>query len=110
MTDSTLTANLARAQEDHALLTPVLYEIYTEDKGDLWSLTRRYFPLGATLWHGFGIWEGGNELACVIRIVGTKADLQSVAHLAGDIRVVNAQTSVLVTWQKIDRLDIRELL
>lgn len=90
------------------LSTPVVYRLYTEDKLNLLDLIARYFD-GATVINAIGIWQRSTELSKVIEIVGTLADLQNIVHLAGDIRHVNGQSSVLVTWQRLGgRLDITE--
>ena len=100
-----LTRTLADAQERHAQETAIVYRLYTEDKPGLVDLVKRYVP-GATLFYGIGLYDGHVEAARVIEIVGTLADLQSIVHLAGDIRVTNAQTSVLVTWARVSVLNV----
>ena len=104
-------AILAREQERKALNAAIVYRLYTEDTvgvvpTPLSGLIVRYFP-GASIFYGvLGIWEGQIEKAVVIEILATSADLQSIIHLAGDIKVQNRQSSVLVTWQSISRLDV----
>lgn len=113
--DSTLTRNLAASQERHAAETlarqtaeraalgsaSTIVRIYTESidaDETVIALTERYFPNGATIFPATGIWAGGREQSTVIEIVCTPADFQRVADLAGDIRVVNHQQSVLVCY------------
>lgn len=85
----------------------VRYRIYTEDRRGLSTLVARYFD-GATILQGLGLWCGETEGSAVIEILGTRADLQNIVHLAGDIRFTNEQSSVIVTWEPISRLDITE--
>jgi len=105
--DSSLSKRLADAQEAHANRATV-YRLYTEDvaRPDSQFLTQfstvqliaRYFP-SATLTHADGLWEGQREASLIIEIIGETADRQRVFDLAGDIRIVNRQTAVLITWQ-----------
>jgi len=89
----------------------VVYRLYTETRDNLADIIARYFP-GATLTHGSGIWtDDANgklvfERSTVVEIVATRDDLQRIANLAGDIKHVNAQTCVLVTWSDVARLDV----
>lgn len=83
----------------------ITYRIYTEYKPGLSELVMRYFA-GATIYDGIGIWADGRELASIIEIVGVRSDLQRIADLAGDIKTVNHQSSVLVTWHAVSRLDV----
>lgn len=83
----------------------VVYRLYTEANGNLAELTSRYFS-GATLVFTSGLWEGKAELGTVIEIIGSATDLQSIVHLAGDIRQVNDQSSVLVTWNNVNLLNV----
>lgn len=96
---------LAREQENRAHRVTVVYRLYTEYKPGIPALVSRYFT-GATILDAIGLWDGSTELACVIEIVGTHADLQAIAHLVGDIKVRNNQSSVLVTRQRVDILPI----
>ena len=82
-----------------------LYRLYTEDIGDVAAIVDRYFK-GATLYQGIGLFDGRRENACIIEILGTPADIQNVVHLAGDIRMVNTQSCVIVTWLPVSRLDV----
>ena len=83
----------------------VVYRLYTETRDNLVELVSRYFD-GATLLHGIGIWQGNHEDATIVEVIATSADLQRIVNLAGDIKHVNAQSSVLVTWSNVSRLDV----
>ena len=83
----------------------VVYRLYTEDLGNLTELTSRYFS-GFTLLFGNGVYQGVAESGVVIEVIGSTSDLQSVVHLAGDIRQVNNQSSVLVTWNNVSLLNV----
>ena len=83
----------------------ILYSLYTESRPNLSFLTSRYFP-GHTIYSGDGCYQGVNEPARVIEIVGKRDDLQHIFDLAGDIRVVNAQESVLITWQAVSSYSV----
>jgi len=98
-------AILAREQERKALNTAIVYRLYTEDRPGLLVLISRYFS-GATILYGSGLWLGKVEAGAVIEILATSNDLQSIIHLAGDIKVQNHQSSVLVTWAPVSRLDV----
>lgn len=114
---SSLVRDLANAQERHATVESIAYYLYTEDKPNLHELTARYFQ-GATIFHADGLWTPGlsdelsqptvREQAAVIGIIGTRADKQRIFDLAGDIRHVNTQSSVLVTWHAVSRFDVVE--
>ena len=100
---------LAHAQESAATLQTAhpqrTYRLYTETKPNLLELVSRYFP-GATLIPAIGLWTGKTEDSAVIEIVATAStsDLQKVVNLAGDIRHMNAQSAVLVTWHDVNSL------
>jgi hypothetical protein len=83
----------------------VVYRLYTETKAGLATLVLRYFP-GATFISTSGMYQGELEAGTVIEIIGSAADLQSIVHLAGDIRQVNNQSSVLVTWNNASLLNV----
>jgi hypothetical protein len=113
---SWLTRKLAEAQEAHtyfkrrestrAEVSPsVEYRLYTEFYPNLLELTARYFD-GATLYFGTGLYEGNTESGGVIEIVATKDDLQKVVFLAGDIKQVNGQLSVLVTYAPVTAVSV----
>ena len=106
---SSLTRNLADAQERMSgkKTETVLFSLYTEDRPNLVQLIARYFD-GATIYSAHGIWKGAIEKTTVIEIVGTFANLQRIFDLAGDIRVLNNQGSVLVTWRPVSRFDVTE--
>ena len=107
---SRLTRKLTEAQENHgsnrATFNPsVEYRIYTEFYPNLLELTARYFA-GATLYFAEGLYEGNIEHSGVIEIVAKQSDLQSVVFLAGDIKHMNAQASVLVTYAPITAVSV----
>ena len=111
---SWLTRKLANAQESFsarkhaspAVVSPsVEYRLYTEFAPNLLELTSRYFK-GATLYFGTGLWEGNTESSGVIEIVATEEDLQSVVFLAGDIKAVNNQQAVLVTYARVTAVTV----
>ena len=107
-----LTRNLADAQESAAYerriladSQPVLYRLYTEYNPNLSMLVSRYFA-GATIYTAQGLWQHASEVSAVIDILGNRTDLQAITHLAGDIKHRNEQSSVLVTWATVSRLDV----
>lgn len=111
---SSLTRKLTAAQERNAESTvnahanlAVVYRLYTEDNTDaIWAeIIQRYFK-GYTLFRGTGVYQGVREQGVAIEIIGSAADLQSIVHLAGDIRQVNNQSSVLVTWNNVSLLNV----
>ena len=111
---SQLTAALADKQEAHAAHAAILYRLYTEDVagdihasngGSAGALVARYFA-GATILPALGFWNHQTEASLVIEILGTLRDLQTVIHLAGDIKQENAQSFVLVPWIRVSRLDV----
>jgi hypothetical protein len=83
----------------------VVYRLYTEEFPNLRELTARYF-LEFTLIPTEGYYEGKRENGAIIEVIGSALDLQSIVHLAGDIRQVNNQHSVLVTWNNISWLNV----
>jgi len=81
-----------------------VYRIYTENTGgNVSALTERYFK-GATISNAIGVWQGVREDALIVEIIGSETDLQSVIHLAGDIKHVNNQQAVLVTAHQVTSL------
>jgi len=82
-----------------------VYRLYTEYNENLLALTSRYFQ-GATLFSGTGIYQGHVEHSGMLEIIGKMSDLQTVVFLAGDIKLHNTQSSVLVTWQDVSQLDV----
>lgn len=90
------------------MLLDTLYTLYTENLTNVFDLVARYFP-AATFYTARGLWQGKLENSLVIEIVASRDDLQSVVHLAGDIREGNAQKSVLVTWASVSVLSIGEV-
>lgn len=106
-----LTRKLASAQESHAVssratVTPsIVYRIYTEFYPNLVDLTSRYFA-GSTHFFGEGVYEGNIEHAGVIEVIADLDALQAIVHLAGDIKEVNAQASVLVTFHAVTQVSV----
>lgn len=104
---------LAREQEQRAHDSRIVYRLYTEQSENLLELVERYFP-AATLSFGVGLWSNPDtgrivrEVSRVIEVIGTRDDLQRIVFLAGDIRVTNQQSSVLVTWHTVSLLDVTE--
>ena len=85
----------------------MLFRLYTESFANLRERTAHYFD-GAMFLSGIGLWQGVTENATIIEIIGTMADEPNVRLLARDIREANHQSSVLVTWQRLDgRLDVQ---
>lgn len=117
--ESSLTRKLSQAQVDHAAAKAsrhtdtqsILYRIYTEGSDALRDrlriYTSRYFD-GATFTFGVGLYKGETEESATIEIFATARDRQRVFDLAGDIRVVNSQKVIIVTWQLVSRFDITE--
>lgn len=105
-----LTRKLAAAQESNAssratVKPAIVYRIYTEFFPNLVDLTNRYFA-GSTHFFGNGVYEGNIESAGVIEIIGTLDELQTVVYLAGDIKHVNSQASVLVTYANVTQVSV----
>lgn len=107
---------LADAQEYQPTIasvgrTKTLYRLYTEDVAfdTVRSLIKRYFD-GATILRGLGLdaaTQSADEPALIIEIVSSLPDaLQRIIHLAGDIRVTNAQVSVLITRQDVTTFEV----
>jgi hypothetical protein len=88
-----------------------LYRVYTEDVPgvDLTPIVKRYFD-GATILRGVGLdarTQVKDEPAIVIEVITSHADgLQRVVNLAGDIRQLNSQISVLVTRQAVTTFEV----
>ena len=97
---------LAQAQEDAVKLDVAhpsrVYRLYTKPFANLSALTARYFDR-ATFTYGGGLWQGQTEPSAVIEVVtdDSLVSLQKVVNLAGDIRVANAQSAVLMTWHAV---------
>ena len=113
---SNITRNLADAQEAHAnrpaFDTPkTLFRLYTERLPfvDVSAVVARYFE-GATIFDGVGLdarTQSAAENAVIIEIVSSKADaMQRALDLAGDLRVLGRQISVLVTVQEIRTFEV----
>ena len=110
--DSELTRKLEQAQETHHKAIQeqsVLYRLYTEDnhRNLLYGIVSRYFN-GATFLYGNGLWQGAIENSVVIEIIASTADLQTIIHLAGDIRTRNTQQTVLISWSPVSLLAVTE--
>jgi len=88
-------------------LEPTKFTIYTERHNDLQlqELVNRYFD-GATINYGHGLWKGETEISATITILARHADLQTVVNLAGDIKHVTGQQSVIVTAEPVTRIDV----
>lgn len=103
-----LSRKLADAQDSQVSATfdrQIEYRVYTEFFPNLLDLTARYFK-GATLYFADGLFEGNVEHSGVIEIVARESDLQLVVFLAGDIKQVNAQQAVLVTYAPITSVTV----
>lgn len=85
----------------------IIYRLYTEARENLAGLVTRYFP-GFTIYYGVGYYESIRENCAVIELLGTERDRQNVLFLAGDIRQVNEQSSVIVTWGTVGRFDVTD--
>ena len=91
------------------------FTIYTEDmsrrvrsqleRARLFELINRYFD-GATINYGDGLWKGTIEGSATITILARACDLQTVVNLAGDIKHVFRQQSVIVTSQPVTRIGV----
>lgn len=105
--DSTLTRELAQAQEAHAADSAVVYRLYTEDTGQsgLASLVAEAFD-GFTLYLTAGYWRGMREPGVMIEIIGSPSDRSRVLTLAESIRRANHQQSVLVTSSPVVLTDV----
>lgn len=118
---SSLTQNLAQAQEKHAERTRAtapafntfkrVYRLYTETVAwvDVKALVKRYFD-GASIFFGVGLdarTQQRDELATMIEIVSSLPDaLQRAVNLAGDLRQAGNQISVLLTVQDVRTFEI----
>ncbi len=99
----------------------VLYRLYTEEiltvdsGGPVWfdvtPYVNRYFA-GATIYRGVGLdtrTQNGAENALIIEVVSSLPDgLQRALNLAGDLRIVLGQVSVLVTVQDVRTFEVVE--
>src|ERR1035437_2592056 len=106
--DSAVLARNQELKQSKDQSNAVLYRLYTENTypiGKTQELIGRYFD-GFTLYLTTGVYLGIIESGLVIEVVATTADLQAIVHLAGDIKVQNYQSSVLVTWAPVSRLDV----
>jgi len=82
-----------------------LFRIYTEDQGQV----EKIIPLieeegfhGATLIHTIGVWGGQVERGLIIEIVSDTEDaVFRIRNIAGRIKTVFVQDTVLVTEQEV---------
>lgn len=106
---SSLTRNLAQAQEDHAAqkrivepAAPETYRLYVGVQPYAHStaieIIKRYFD-GATLIPAIGLWRDETEASLVVEIVTDNR--QAIFNLAGDFRTVFGQSAVLITWTPV---------
>jgi hypothetical protein len=106
---SSLSRRLTTAQEHHATTLQsnkaIVWRLYTGNKGNLHTLVNRYFG-GATLFPAIGLRQGVSDVSIVIEILGTWADLQRIVWLVGDIKTVNGQQTVLVTYHSVSQLEV----
>ncbi len=92
-------------------ITKTVYRLYTEDthRNVTIATIKRYFD-GATLFYGIGLdarTQSTDEYAIVIEIVTSKPDaFQRILDLAGDLRLRNAQISVLITQQTVTTFEV----
>ncbi len=101
---SSLTRNLAEAQEAHARATVspnATYRLYFEDTGLLIpetvaGIVCRFFS-GFTSWFTHGAWLDVPEQSRIIEIVAPRADHAKVIQLAKTLRTALNQDSVLVS-------------
>ena len=77
---------------------PTVFKLYTEYRPNLLAMVADGFD-GASLYHVDGMWKGVTEHGAVVEIVSTLAERNTVVRLARAIAEVNAQSTVLVTWQ-----------
>lgn len=102
-------ADILKRHAPSSLKLQRCFRIYTEnvwDRYELADVVSRYFA-GATIVSGlFGLWHGELEDSVVIEIAGEPSDLQGIVNLAGDIKELGRQTSVLVTWHDVHRMDV----
>ena len=110
---SELTRRLADAQDRKNYESPALvlqpeaivYTIETEHYSNLARIINRYFD-GFNIQVGTGYYRGQSECSATIRIVATRAQLQAVMNLCGDIRYINKQESIILTYAPVTRLDV----
>jgi len=76
-----------------------LYRILTEDKNynGIQSLVYLYFPDGASIYFGRGLWNGVDEALLTIEVQGLNLSAK-VRKLAKAIKTLNKQEAVLVQW------------
>jgi len=76
-----------------------LYRILTEHKNynGIQSLVYLYFPYGASIYFGKGLWNGVDEASLTIEVQGLNLSAK-VRKLAKAIKTLNKQEAVLVQW------------
>lgn len=77
------------------------YTLYTEDKGNLARIVRKYFE-SFTLIPGVGFWKDAHEPSLSIVIILPEPNPEQIGRLARNIRITNKQETVLVEVQQIE--------
>ena len=89
----------------HKTEQAVVFRIYTEDKDNLINIERiiyRQFKYGGfTVSYTDGGWKGERESSLIIEIIGEIDDKHKVLTIAGDIKNLNEQETVLVTTTNV---------
>ena len=96
---------LKRKTTQRTLSQSRVYRIYTENRPNIDCIVSRYF-VGFTRVNAIGFYENVQEPAVIIEIIASADALQDIVNLAGDIKYVNAQESVLITWSDVSMLNI----
>lgn len=82
----------------------IRYRIYTENKKDLDKLISKYFD-NFTIYQGTGYYEGIKEKCSIIEILSKleyENEIIKIFALILDIKIVNEQSSVIYTYEKIN--------
>ena len=81
----------------------MLYRIYTENKNKelVEQVVSEYFD-GFTIIESIGYWKSTKESSLIIEIICLPKDDLKIYRLAEDIKLLNHQTSVLVTCANVD--------
>jgi hypothetical protein len=82
----------------------MLYRIYTENtkrQHVIRDAVSKRYP-GFTLIKGVGYWQGKREQSLIIEIITPRPDDKTILKLAGDIKRLNRQESVLVVKYPVD--------
>ncbi len=77
----------------------VIYRIYTEDtdtRPELLKLVNGYSD-GFTILSCVGFWRGISEQSIIIELIGDYSDKRKILELAGKVRLLGKQETVLVT-------------